>query len=168
MEHLAGLDEHPLAHQFPCRLPVWWGRFGEVEKDPSERGVSGRKVVLRIPKQFKRVEAFLARCFRAPKELRRPLDAMNSLLWELCDGSRTFAEVCVVLDQTYQEAISPVIQRTTAALRVFESQNLMLLLDEPLQQRWMVGPGTTPSHQNLDPLDVSLRIDAQRMDDEAP
>jgi hypothetical protein len=168
MEQLAGLENHPLAHQFPCRVPVWWGRYGDVEKDPYERGVSARKVVLRIPKQFKRFEGVLARWFRAPKELRRPLDAMNSLVWELCDGSRTFAEICMILDRTYQEAISPVLQRTTAALRLFESQHLMLLLEEPLEQRWRVGPGITPSHQQLETLDEALLIDVQPLVDEAP
>jgi len=168
MDRLAGLAGHRLEFQYPCRVPVWWGRMGEVGKDPGVVGVSGRRVVLRIPKQFKRVEALFARWFRAPKELRRPLDSMNSMVWELCDGSRTFAEICTILDATFQEDIAPVLERTTAALRQFELHNLLLLLEEPLNQRWQVGPGKTPEHQTLDELPEELNIDASPIEGEAP
>ena len=67
MDELAGLEEHPLSVQYPCRVPVWWGRYGDVERDPTLRGVSGRKVVLRIPKQFGRIERWFARVLRAPR-----------------------------------------------------------------------------------------------------
>ena len=168
MDELAGLEEHPLSTQFPCRVPVWWGRYGDVERDPSIRGVSGRKVVLRIPKQFGRIEGWFARLLRAPKEVRRPLDSMNSTLWELCDGSRTFAEICKKLNETYKENIAPVLHRTTAALHLLQSQNLLLMLEEPLEQRWYVGPGRTPEHQQLAPLNEDLDIDVEPLDSEAP
>ena len=167
MDRLAGLSGHRLEHHYPCRVPVWWGRTGDVEKDPGIIGVSGRRVVIRIPKQFKRLEALFAKWFRAPRELRRPLDTMNSMVWELCDGSRTFAEICSVLDSTFQEAIAPVLERTTAALRQFEANNLMLILEEPLNQRWHVGPGKTPEHQVLGELSKELNIDATPLKGEA-
>ncbi|MAF93157.1 hypothetical protein CMO85_00660, partial [Candidatus Woesearchaeota archaeon] len=88
MEDLAGIESHPLVNQYPCRTPVWWARTGEVRKDPGWRGVTGRMIVLRIPKQFGRLEGKIASLLRAPREVRRPLDEMNSMLWELCDGSR--------------------------------------------------------------------------------
>ena len=131
MDELAGLEEHPLSAQYPCRVPVWWGRYGDVERDPTLRGVSGRKVVLRIPKQFGRIERWFARVLRAPKEVRRPLDTMISMLWELCDGSRTFADICGHLNDAFKENIAPVLHRTTAALHLLQSQNLLLMLDEP-------------------------------------
>ncbi|MGB1587284.1 MAG: hypothetical protein ACPHJD_00545 [Poseidonia sp.] len=92
---------------------------------------------------------------------------MNSMVWELCDGSRTFAEICAVLDSTFQEAIAPVLERTTAALRQFEANNLMLILEEPLNQRWHVGPGKTPEHQVLGELSKELNIDATPLKGEA-
>ena len=95
MSELAGIETHPLAQQYPCRVPVWWGRHGSVEQDSELIGVSGRLVTLRIAKNFKRYERWLAKILRAPKELRRPLDRMNSVLWELCDGSRTFEAICI-------------------------------------------------------------------------
>ena len=125
-------------------------------------------VLLRIPKQFKKLEGFLARLFKAPKELRRPLDEMNSMLWELCDGTRTFAQVCTVLNDVFKEEISPVLHRTTAALRQFEHNNLMLMLEEPLNQRWFIGPGRVPEHQVLGPVPESLQLDTKPIPGEAP
>ena len=168
MDELAGLEEHPLSAQFPCRVPVWWGRYGEVERDPNIRGVSGRKVVLRIPKQFGRIGGWFARVLRAPKEVRRPLDSMNSMLWELCDGSRTFAEICTHLNDVFKENIAPVLHRTTAAFHLLQTQNLLLMLDEPLEQRWYVGPGRTPEHQQLAALNEELNIDVEPLVSEAP
>lgn len=168
MSELADLSSHPLAEQFPCRAPVWWGRYGPVEKDPFHRGVSGRKIMLRVPKQFGRMERVLARLLRAPKEVRRPLDSMNSLLWELADGSRTFADICEIMNATFHEAIAPVMHRTAAAISVFQAQNLMLVLEGPLEKRWSVGPGLTPSHQHLEPLDQHLDIDVLPLAEEAP
>ncbi len=149
MVKLAGAQEHPLANKYPTRAPVWWARTGPVGKDPNLVGVSGRNIVLRIPKQFNRLEKFLARILRAPHEVRRPLDAMNSLLWELCDGSRTFSEVCHIMDDVFGEEVSPAIQRTSAAIALFQSTNLLLLLDDPLNERWRIGPGCVPDHQTL-------------------
>ena len=140
MEGLAGLEDHPLASQYPCRTPVWWARIGDVHKDPSLVGVSGRKIVLRIPKQFGRIEGWFAKVLRAPKEIRRPLDQMNSLLWELCDGSRTFGEICEVMNEVFHENIAPVMQRTAAAIGLFQSNNLALMLKNPSTNAGGWGP----------------------------
>ena len=168
MDRLAGIENHPLSSQYPCRTPVWWARFGDIGKDPQETGVSGRRVMLRIPEQFKRVEGWFARRLKAPREVRRPLDSMNSMVWELCDGSRTFEEVCAVLDRTFHEDIAPVIQRTTAALGLMQQNNLILILDAPLEQRWYIGPGRIPEHQSLAEVDPELNLDSSRLPGEAP
>ncbi|MCH1539906.1 MAG: hypothetical protein L7S56_00500 [Candidatus Poseidonia sp.] len=150
MQELAGIENHPMKGQYPCRLPVWWARHGSVHKDPNERGVSGRKIILQIVKNFKKFERWVAKILRAPKILRRPLDQMNSTLWELCDGSRTFAEICVVMNEMYQEEIAPVIARTSVAVSLLSSHNLMVVLEEPLNQRWRVGPGLIPEYHELE------------------
>jgi hypothetical protein len=152
MEELAGIENHPLVNQYPCRTPVWWARTGDVHKDPALRGVSGRRIVMRIPKQFGRIEGKIASLLRAPKEVRRPLDGMNSMLWELADGSRTFGEICQVMNEMFRESIAPVMQRTAAAVQQMMNNNLMLVLEEPLMGRWFIGPGRTPEHQVLDDL----------------
>ncbi len=161
MSELAGIEAHPLAQQYPCRVPVWWGRHGSVEKDSELVGVSGRLVTLRIAKNFKRYERWLARMLRAPKELRRPLDRMNSVLWELCDGSRTFETICIEMDRLFKEDIAPVISRTAVALALFQQHNILLILEEPLSGRWSVGPGTIPDHQELSVLDEGHPYDTE-------
>ena len=164
---LADASSHPLAEQYPCRTPVWWARVGSEERNPSTVGVSGRIVVLRIEKRFNRFERWLARWFRAPREVRRPLDRMNSMLWELCDGSRTFLDVCRVLNDVFAEDVAPVVSRTAMALAQLQRNNLLLMLDEPLNGRWSIGPGLTPDHQSLDPRGHLEEYDVNRLPEEA-
>ncbi len=167
MEDLAGVENHPLFEQYPCRTPVWWARNGVVQKNPSLRGVSGRHIVLRIPKQFGRIEGWFASLLRAPREVRRPLDIMNSMLWELCDGSRTFGEVCSNMNDVFHEEIAPVIQRTATAIALLQRNNLMLMLEEPLNNRWPIGPGRTPEHHVLGELPDDHSYDWSTLTDEA-
>ena len=91
---------------------------------------------------------------------------MNSLLWELCDGTRTFQEICQELDSTYHEEIAPVVNRTTLGIASLIANNLMLALDEPLAGKWNIGPGITPAGQTLDELDERLNIDISLLEDE--
>ena len=153
-----GLDEHEYAGLYPCRLPVWWGYYGGEGVHPSIRGINGKSVVLRIEKRFNRIERLMAKLFRAPREVRRPLDGKNSMLWQLCDGTRNFQEVCTVLDSLYHEDISPVIDRTTAGINLLKSKNLMTVLSEPFTGKWAIDSGITPNNQTLKPLDKKLGI----------
>ena len=147
-----------LSGAYPVRLPVWWGRRGPVGPHPELEGVTGRFVVIRHPKRFRRLEGLLARLFRAPNELRRPLDAMNSLLWELCDGRRSFEEICELMDSTYHERIAPVAERTEAALTRFNQLGLIGLSKNPFDGDWERGPGHDPSGELPSP-DEKLELD---------
>ena len=124
---------------YPVRLPVWWGRRGAAGPHPELKGVTGRFIVIRHPKKFKRFEGVL-KLLRAPKELRRPLDDMNSLLWELCDGTRNFEEICSYLDSTFHERISPVKDRTAAAITRLNQLGLIGLSQELIDGEWECGP----------------------------
>jgi hypothetical protein len=166
MTEIIDSTKSPYSDKYPCRLPVWWGRYGEIGPHPEGTGISGRKIVIRIEKKFKKIESIFAKILRAPKELRRPLDKMNSLLWELCDGTRTFQDICEQLDSTYHEEIAPVVNRTTLGIGSLISNNLMLALDEPLNGKWNIGPGVTPAGQNLDDLDERLNIDISLLEGE--
>ncbi len=171
MNHLTtleGIEEHRMTGTYPCRLPVWWARTGEIEKQPNERGVSGKKVVMRIEKKFNRFERMLAKLFRAPKELRRPLDQMNSMLWELCDGHRTFEDICNIMNSTFHDEISPVIHRTELAISQFLQLNLMVIKKEPLNDKWKVGPGMIPKGQQLEDLTRSELYDTELLQGEIP
>ena len=147
---LPSVTEDKLAQQFPTRLPVWWARGGEVQSHPVSQGVSGRLVVIRFPKKFTRLEKFAQRLFRGPTEIRRPLDRMNSLLWELSNGMRSFEEICELLDSTFHEDIAPVAQRTAAALSQFRHLGLLIILDKPSDRNWKNGPGITPPEHFLE------------------
>ena len=145
---------------YPVRLPVWWGRRGAAGPHPELEGVTGRFIVIRHPKRFRRFEGLLARIFRAPNELRRPLDDMNSLLWELCDGTRSFEDICNLMDSTFHERIAPVLDRTTAALSRFNQLELIGLSTTPYDGNWERGPGHDPSGE-LPLPDERLELDWQ-------
>ncbi len=158
---IPGIEEHELAETYPVRLPVWWARFGNAGPHPEEGGVSGRRVVLRFEKKFSRIERFVHSIFGGNKELRRPLDDMNSLLWELCDGSRSFKQICLMMDSTFHEKVAPVQERTALGLRNLERLNCMAVLEEPFAGGWPTGPGVSPPNQNLPVLDNDSRFDFQ-------
>jgi hypothetical protein len=143
---------------YPIRLPVWWARRGAAGPHPELEGVTGRFIVIRHIKRFKRFEGLLARLLRAPKELRRPLDDLNSLLWELCDGTRSFEEICELMDSTFHERIAPVSERTTAALTRLNQLGLIVLSKDPYEGEWERGPGHDPSG-DLPPPDDRLELD---------
>ena len=123
---------------------------------------------MRIEKKFNRFERMLAKLFRAPKELRRPLDSMNSMLWELCDGHRTFDDICNVMNSTFHDEIAPVLHRTELAISQFIQLNLMLIKKEPLNAKWNVGPGLIPDGQQLDELTQSEYYDTELLHGEIP
>ena len=156
---LIGIEEHRYYGKYPCRLPVWWGYKGESGVHPDVKGVTGRRIILRIEKRFTRIERLMAKILRAPKEVRRPLDMKNSLLWELCNGRNTFEEICDFLNSTFHEDISPVVERSTRGIELLKSQNLVTILDTPFNEKWSIGPGVTPKNQNLKELDDELGID---------
>ena len=158
---LSGIDGHSLKDKYPCRLPVWWGYIGEPGPYPDIKGITGRRVVLRIQKRFNRIERILAKLLKAPKEVRRPLDSMNSLLWELCNGENRFEDICKILDSVFHEDISPVVERTRRGIENLKSQNLLTVLDERFTGKWSIRSGVTPFNQTLEELDPKLGIDVE-------
>ena len=158
---LSGIEGHSLKNKFPCRLPVWWGYIGEPGSYPDIKGITGRRVVLRIQKRFNRIEKILAKLLKAPKEVRRPLDSMNSLLWELCNGENRFEDICKILDSVFHEDISPVVERTRRGIENLKSQNLLTVLDERFTGKWSIRSGVTPVNQTLEELDPKLGIDVE-------
>ena len=142
--------DHPLHGYLPVRAPVWWGWRGEVAKRCSDEAHSGRPVVLRIEKQFSRFERVLAKVFRAPKEVLRPLDTMNSLIWELADGEHDFQTIVQHLNDAFQEEATPVVERSTAAIRGFVALGVMKLLPASSVPGWSTEPGRVPEGQTID------------------
>ena len=146
---LIDLENHPLANKIPVRLPVWWCRTGDSGPHPDVSGCTGKTIVLRFEKTFGRIEQFFATLMRAPRELRRPLLDKNSVLWELCNGQRTFAEVCNHMNSTFHEDVSPVVHRTHAGIQRFINLQVMRFVDKTEDIDWETGPGVIPVGQEL-------------------
>ena len=156
---LSTVEQHPWAKMYPTRLPVWWCRTGESKSHPDLEGVTGKTVILRFEKKFGRIEKIAAKLFRAPKELRRPLLDKNSVLWELCNGKRTFEEICQHMSETYHEEVSPVVHRTQAGIQVFINLNVLRLVSDSSSVNWNTRPGHIPPNQQLD--DVTFEVDLE-------
>ena len=156
---LSTVEQHPWAKMYPTRLPVWWCRTGESKSHPDLEGVTGKTVILRFEKKFGRIEKIAAKLFRAPKELRRPLLDKNSVLWELCNGKRTFEEICQYMSETYHEEVSPVVHRTQAGIQVFINLNVLRLVSDSSSVNWNTKPGHIPPNQQLD--DVTFEVDLE-------
>ncbi|DAC39186.1 MAG TPA: hypothetical protein D7H83_05130 [Candidatus Poseidoniales archaeon] len=112
----------------PIRLPVDWEYRGEAGIHPEIEGITGKEVVLLIEKRFTRFEKILAKILRAPKVVRRSMHYTQSMLWELIDGERNFAEICQIMDSLYHEDIAPVNDRIKAYLEVFVRLNVATVL----------------------------------------
>ena len=146
---LSDLQQHPLANKYPVRLPVWWCRTGEAGPHPTVDGCTGKRIVLRFEKKFGKIERIFAKLMRAPHELRRPLLEKNSVLWELCNGQRTFAQICEHMNSTFHEEVSPVVHRTQAGIQVFIGLNVMKIVDNIDDIVWDTIPGRVPNGQIL-------------------
>ncbi len=130
---------------FPVRAPVWWGRRGENEGGDLAEGTTGRFVVLAHHKKFRRFEGIIARMLRAPRTLRRPLDDMNSYLWELCDGQREFEEIVSLMDARFDEKVAPASDRCEAALKQLGEKGFIVFSKRPFEGHWDLAPGIDPA-----------------------
>ncbi|MGA1794124.1 MAG: hypothetical protein ACMUHM_09240 [Thermoplasmatota archaeon] len=80
---------------FPVRSKVeWFYRDG--------------KVVLEYPKNFNRLEKKLHKILKGPENIRRPLDEVGTLLWEMSDGDHCLAEVYLKQQKMFHERVEPV------------------------------------------------------------
>lgn len=120
-------------------------------------GVSGREVVIVIEKTPTKLERLLMRIFKGPGVLQIPLREKNSILWQLCDGSKTFTEICEIMDSVFNEDISPVIQRTALALEQLKEKRLLILVEDPRDVVWSTEPlqiNPRSNHSLFDSIDL--------------
>ena len=157
---LDGIEDHPLYNQYPIRMPVYWGFRGEAKKGSHRNELSGREVVIVLHKTASRLENIMMKLFKGPKILKIPLLEKNSILWQLCDGTRTFSEICSNMDLIFNEEIAPVIQRTALALEQLKSKKLIIMVDESSAPNWEKKPLFIDPR--LDPeLFENLELDAE-------
>lgn len=151
---LEGIEDHPLNHQYPVRMPVYWGFRGEAMKGSPDKGLSGREVVIVLLKTASKLEKILMKLFRGPKVLKIPLLEKNSILWQLCDGKKNFAEICYSMDNIFNEDIAPVIQRTALALEQLKKRKLIAMVEDVSSADW-----------NKNPLYMDPRLDSDLFSD---
>ena len=121
---------------FPTRSPVEWHTIGETGPHPQIGGITGKHVIIVIDKQTSGLEGMVSKLFGAPRKLKRPLDDLNSLFWELMDGSRDLKTITKIMDSTFHERIAPVSDRLSASLVKFLDLNLVVLLDSEFDNNW--------------------------------
>ena len=150
---------------FPTRAPVWWGRRGVAGAHPEVDGVTGKEIVIRHSKNLGKLESLLSRIFRAPKELIRPLDDMNSVLWELMDGRNDFRTICSMMDSTFHERIAPVEDRVRASIVQYCTLGLAIIRQSALSGEWDVSTGFDPTGL-LEPPGEKLGLDHEEWSEE--
>jgi len=92
-------------------------------------------VTIIYAKEFSRVERALATVLRPVEELRRPLDAPGSDIWQLCDGEHTIASICTAIDQLYGEQMEPVLKRVVGFIEGLAQRGLVILEREDHEVR---------------------------------
>ena len=120
-------ENHRFSDAIPMRLPIEWSVDGDVGPKPDVKGVSGKLVTITIEKNFRKIERIFAKVLRAPKVLHRRLYRQNSLLWELMDGERSFADICQLMDATFHEEVAPVSERVALGIDQFRRLNLAII-----------------------------------------
>ena len=106
------LTPKDLSGCYPLRNEIAWGY--DTRRGPSNG--EGRIAILFTHKNFGRIEKIIHRILGGSKFLRRPMDPLMTVVWELCDGTNSFEEICNRLDLTFKEEIAPVEERTCTAL----------------------------------------------------
>jgi hypothetical protein len=57
------------------------------------------------------------------------LDEIGTAVWELIDGKRTVNEIAAILEEKFQEAISPVHQRLAAFMRNLNANKFITFIE---------------------------------------
>ena len=115
---------------FPTRFSVDWIQSG-----------SGL-VTLRHEKSMSRLERFITKIFNAPKDILRPLDEMNSYLWNIMDGTRNLSEIFLEMDAKFHEKIAPVEERVTKSILNFMQLGFVVIIMDSDEIVWDIGPTT--------------------------
>jgi hypothetical protein len=80
---------------YPVRSPVDWSYRGDI-------------IVLEYPKNLNRFERLLNKVFKGPENIKRPLDGVGTLLWEMSDGDHSLLEIYISEQHKFHEKVEPV------------------------------------------------------------
>ena len=65
-------------------------------------------IVLEYPKNFNKLERKLHRVLKGPENIKRPLDEVGTLLWELSDGDHNLVQIYISQQERFHERVEPV------------------------------------------------------------
>jgi hypothetical protein len=80
---------------YPVRSPVKWDYRDDI-------------IVLEYPKNLNRFEKKLKKILGGPDNIKRPLDGIGTLLWEMSDGKHSLLEIFVKEQESFRERVEPV------------------------------------------------------------
>lgn len=84
-------------------------------------------VVLIYRKNLSRFERWLQKHIGGPLDIRRPLDAPGSRIWELCDERHTLLDICRIMDEEFKEEMDPVFDKVRRFIEHLLMLNLLFL-----------------------------------------
>lgn len=99
---------------FPIRTEVdWYYREGII--------------VLEYPKNLSKFEKKLNRIVKGPESIKRPLDEVGTLLWEMSDGTHSLLEIYIKEQETFHERVEPLDKVVGGFLETLLKLGLMRL-----------------------------------------
>ena len=103
---------------YPVRSPVKW----EYKEGT---------IVLEYPKNLNRLEKKLKKILGGPDNIRRPLDEVGTLLWEMSDGEHSLLEIFMKEQESFKERVEPVDKVVGGLLEAMIKLGLMRLEFHP-------------------------------------
>ncbi len=88
-------------------------------------------IVLEYPKNLSRFERKINRLIKGPETIRRPLDEVGTLLWEMSDGNHSLLEIYLKEQETFHERVEPLDKVVGAFLETLLKLGLMELEYRP-------------------------------------
>ena len=117
----AGKEESE--HEIPAVFLSYPVRNELVKWEKRDDGMA----VLTYRKNLSRFERWLQRHIGGPLDIKRPLDAPGTRIWELCDRQHTLLEICRIIDEEFKEEMDPVFDKVRRFLEQLLILNLIVL-----------------------------------------
>ncbi len=104
-------------------------------RSPVDWSYRDGKVVLEYPKNFNRFERALHKVLKGPESIKRPLDEVGTLLWEMSDGEHSLLEIYLEEQKRFHEKVEPVDKVVGGLLEAMLKLGLLQLDHRPNGKR---------------------------------
>ena len=98
-------------------------------------------IVLVYPKNFNRFERFLHRFLGGPVVIKRSLDDVGTLLWEMSDGKHSLEEIYLEQHRRFHEKVEPMEKVVGGLLEIMLKLGLMVLDYHPDEKKGRANRG---------------------------